>query len=366
MPNTNSRPRVLTHPVIEPNSPVLVTGATGYVAGWIVSKLLERGHTVHAAVRDPGNSGKLAHLRKLESAGKGSIRFFRSDLLEDGSYAEAMAGCDVVFHTASPFKLSVNDPQSDLVDPALLGTRNVLEEATRSPSVKRVVVTSSYVANIGDNADLTESGRQKITEGDWNTTSSLNHQPYAYSKTLAEREAWRIAESQNQWKLVTINPVFVLGPGIDPHASSESFHLMKGIGSGKFASGVPNYGMAYVDVRDVADAHLAAAFIPEAGGRYLVSAESSDFPALAAILREKFGKEYPFPKSTVPKPLAWLVAPLMDKTMTRRIIARNVSHPIEVDAGKSIRELGLSYRPFPETAIEMFQQMITAGIVSPK
>ncbi len=61
---------------IDTNSPVLVTGATGYVAGWIVSKLLDRGHTVHAAVRDPENSAKLAHLRKLESDRKGSIRFF--------------------------------------------------------------------------------------------------------------------------------------------------------------------------------------------------------------------------------------------------------------------------------------------------
>ncbi len=277
-----------------------------------------------------------------------------------------MAGCVVVLHTASPFSLDVNDPQRDLVDPALLGTRNVLESAACSQSVERVVVTSSYVATIGDNADLAESGRKKITEESWNTTSSLLHQPYAYSKTVAEREAWRIAESQKQWKLVTINPAFVMGPAIDPHATSESFQIMKNVGSGKLASGVPNYGMAYVDVSDVADAHLAAAFMPDREGRYLVSAESSNLPALAAILLERFGKQFPFPKTTVPKPLAWLIAPLMDKTMTRKIIAQNVNHPIDVDAGKSIRELGLSYRAFPDTVIEMFQQMITAGIVSPK
>lgn len=355
-----------TKTVIETKAPVLVTGATGYLAGWIVCQLLEQGRTVHAAVRDPENARKLAPLRALESESPGRLRFFKSDLLDEGSYAEAMAGCEVVFHTASPFALSVENPQRDLVDPALLGTRNVLEEATRTPSVQRVVVTSSYLAAIGDNADLAESGRTKLTEESWNTTSSLTHQPYAYSKTLAEREAWRIAEAQHQWKLVTINPAFIMGPGIDSHATSESFHQMKNLGTGKLATGVPNYGMAYVDVRDVAAAHLAAAFLPGAAGRYLVSAESSDFPALAATLRESFGKAYPFPKGTVPKPLAWLIAPLLDKAMTRKIIARNVNHALVIDAEKGRRELGLSYRSFPDTIREMFQQMITAGIVSPR
>ena len=84
-------------------SPVLVTGATGYVAGWIVKKLLEAGITVHAAVRDPSNHDKLGHLEELKNSTNGDLKFFAADLLKEGSYAEGMAGCKVVFHTASPF-----------------------------------------------------------------------------------------------------------------------------------------------------------------------------------------------------------------------------------------------------------------------
>ena len=66
-------------------APVLVTGATGYVAGWLTKRLLAEGFTVHAAVRDPDNAEKLAHLRALERDLPGRLKFFRADLLKDGS-----------------------------------------------------------------------------------------------------------------------------------------------------------------------------------------------------------------------------------------------------------------------------------------
>ncbi len=160
-------------------SPVMVTGATGYVAGWVVKRLLDTGFTAHATVRDPSNAEKLKYLDALAEQSAGTIQYFKSDLMETGSYAEAMKGCSVVFHTASPFVIRVSDPQKDLVDPAQLGTRNVLEEANRTPTVRRVVVTSSCAAIYGDNADLRKTKQGKFTEDDWNTSSSLDHQPYS-------------------------------------------------------------------------------------------------------------------------------------------------------------------------------------------
>lgn len=342
---------------IDIKSPVLVTGATGYVAGWVVKRLLEAGRTVHAAVRDPGDAKKLSHLKVLDDATPGSLHFFASDLLRDGSYADAMQGCVTVFHTASPFVLNPKDAQRDLIDPAELGTANVLQQATKTPTVRRVVLTSSYMAMIGDNADMTEGGKAVVTEKDWNTTSSPTHQPYAYSKTVAERTAWEIAESQSRWKLVTINPAFVMGPGISPHATSESFQFIKDITGGKFASGIPNFCMAFVDVREVADAHLSAAFQPGARGRYLISAVNSSLPHLADLLKRDFGDQgFSLPRRVVPKALAWLIGPLLDGTLTRKAVARNVNHPLILDNSKSRRELGLCYRPLSKTMWDMVRQ----------
>lgn len=127
--------------IIDKTKPVMLTGATGYVAGWIVKKLLDEGMTVHAAVRDPENLNKLKYLDKLAANSIGAIKYFKSDLLEQGSYKKAMEGCELVFHTASPFTLSVKDAQKQLVDPALKGTENVLETVNETASVKRVVLT---------------------------------------------------------------------------------------------------------------------------------------------------------------------------------------------------------------------------------
>ncbi|MCB9205699.1 MAG: NAD-dependent epimerase/dehydratase family protein, partial [Flavobacteriales bacterium] len=120
---------------IDRSKPVMVTGATGYVAGWLVKKLLEEGLTVHAAVRDPKNKTKLAHLDELAANSAGSIKYFKADLLQPGSYAEAMEGCELIYHTASPYTLTVNNPQKELIDPALKGTQNVLSQASETPSV---------------------------------------------------------------------------------------------------------------------------------------------------------------------------------------------------------------------------------------
>jgi len=149
---------------INKSQPVMITGATGYVAGWAVKRLLEEGLTVHSPVRDPENPEKLKYLNELAENTPGEIKYFKADLLDDGSYAEAMAGCQIVFHTASPFKVNVVDPQKELVDPAQLGTRNVLEEVNRTPSVKRVVLTSSCAAIYGDNTDLNKTPNGIFTE----------------------------------------------------------------------------------------------------------------------------------------------------------------------------------------------------------
>ena len=96
----------MTSPIYDTSSPVMVTGATGYIAGWIVKGLLEQGLTVHAPVRSPEDPKKVGYLQEIADNSDGEIKFFKADLLEDGSYDEAMQGCSIVFHTASPSRIS--------------------------------------------------------------------------------------------------------------------------------------------------------------------------------------------------------------------------------------------------------------------
>lgn len=344
---------------IDTESPVLVTGATGYVAGWVVKRLLEAGVTVHAAVRDPSNHDKLRHLEELKSSTSGDLKFFKADLLTEGSYAEGMAGCKVVFHTASPFTSKITDPQKDLVDPAKIGTRNVLETANKTKSVSRVVLTSSVAAICGSNRKILSLPNGTLNEDVWNDISSLSYNPYAYSKTIAEKEAWSIHEKQNNWDLVVVNPSLVLGPGLNPNATSESFNIMKAYGDGLMKSGVPDSGLEIVDVRDLADAHLKAAFVKNAHGRYIISAHNTSLLGIGKALSPEYDS-YPIPKSAAPKFLLWLIGPFISKSLTRRYITENVNYEWKADNSKGINELHLKYRPLKDTVCEFFQLIIDA------
>ena len=275
---------------IDKTKPVMVTGATGYVASWLVERLLSEGMTVHAAVRNPNNKEKLDHLDKVAKKSTGKIKYFKTDLLDKGSYAEAMKGCELVFHTASPFIINgIKNPYEELIRPALEGTRNVLDSVNCSTSVRRVVLTSSAAAIYGDAVDLSAISGGAFTEDHWNTTSSESHQAYSYSKLVAEKEALAIAKAQDQWDLVTINPSMVFGPSLTKHSASGSIGVLKQLGDGTGKLGVPKIMMGMVDVRDVAQAHIKAGFTPTASGRHILAATEVSLLEISKILRSHFG-----------------------------------------------------------------------------
>jgi len=342
----------------------MVTGANGYVASWLVKRLLDEGITVHAAVRSPENDEKVGHLKDAASHSKGEIKFFKADLLSPGAYTEAMKGCELVYHTASPFTLDVKDPQKDLIEPAENGTANVLNSAKEVDSVKRVVVTSSCAAIYTDAVDTVNAPGGQITEDNWNTTASLDYQPYSYSKTLAEKKAWKIAESQDKWDLVTINPAMVLGPALNPkNTTSESVNILKLLGQGELKMGAPKMGIGGVDVRDVAEAHYRAGYTPTAKGRYITFAKSTDLVEMGEMLLPKYGDDFPLPKRALPKWLLMIVGPMTNKLFTRKFIKNNVNIPWKADNSKIKKELGIEFRPFKETLEESFQNLIDEGVL---
>jgi nucleoside-diphosphate-sugar epimerase len=273
-----------------------------------------------------------------------------------------MKGCELVVHTASPFIITgIKDPEEELVRPAREGTRNVLESAKVTPTVKRVVLTSSVVAMYGDNADIRLTANGIFTEKEWNRTSNAGHQPYAYSKTIAEREAWAIAKEQGQWDLLTINPGWILGPSLSKRTDSTSIKTMIEFGNGTYKNGVPALWNGVVDVRDVAAAHIKAGFTSGASGRHIVVNEELTLLDMANMLRQSFGEAYPFPRRKAPKFLFWLIAPLYGRT--REFVSKNVGIPIRFDNSYSQVDLNMSYIPVAQTIREHFQQILDDGLL---
>lgn len=343
--------------------PVLVTGGNGYVASWLVKRLLDLGLDVRATVRDPQDPRKTAHLNAVAHDCPGTLSLLRADLLDPDAFDPAMADCRLVFHTASPLIVRrVKDPLRDLIEPATAGTRNVLEAANRTPSVRRVVLTSSIVATYGDAADLEHIDGDRFDESHWNTTSGENHQPYSYSKTLSERLAWQMAEEQSRWDLVVVNPGLVLGPGLSPHTRAEGVLMMLDLGNGYYRFGAPELEFAVVDVRDVAEGHLVAALTPEASGRHILVNESLGLIEIAEILRERFGDGFPFPRRTVPNPVALMLAPR--RGIPQAVARRNLGYPLRFDNTRSRTALGMSYRPARESVVDHFQQLLDDGLVT--
>ncbi len=337
---------------------VLVTGGSGYVASWIVKKLLDKGVDVNTTVRNLESLGKFAHLRKIGNEAPGHLEIFEADLLKEGSFGPAMEGCNIVIHTASPFIIGkIKNPYKSLVNPALEGTENVLSTVNKTLSVKRVVLTSSVVAVYGDNIDISQADEGVFNEEHWNTTSTPETQPYPYSKTVAEQRAWEMAANSDRWDMVAINPGFIIGPSLTIRNDSTSINLMIQLADGTFKMGTPAVYNGVVDVRNVADAHLEAAFRPQANGRYILVNEVMSFLEIAHVLRKKYGKKLRLPKKELPKWLVMLMGPLQG--IKRSYVKNNIGIPIAFDNSRSKQDLDINYISLEQTIIDHAEQLLS-------
>lgn len=347
---------------VDKTKPVLVTGATGYIASWVIKQLLDQGISVNATVRDLTNPDRVEYLKAMSRTSTGELNLFKADLLDEGSFDAAMQDCELVLHMASPFYLSsVKNPEQALIRPAQEGTRNVLSSAKKSATVKRVVVTSSVAAVFGDNEDIRQTRDGVFDETHWNTTSDASHQPYSYSKTIAEKTAWAIAGEQDQWDLLVINPGWVLGPSLSKRTDSASIKTMIEFGNGTFRAGVPELHAGVVDVRDVAAAHIKAGFTPGASGRHILVSDVVPLMGIAGILKKHFGDSYPFPRMQAPKFLFWLLAPMYDRT--REYVSKNIGIKVSYDTSYSRNDLGITYTPIEQTVKDHFQQIVNDGLL---
>ncbi|CAL4964964.1 unnamed protein product [Urochloa decumbens] len=267
-----------------------VTGGTGFIAAHLIRALLAAGHTVRATVRDPEDEGKVGFLWELDGAAD-RLQLLRADLMEEGSFDEAVSGVDGVFHTASPVVVAAGgdrkDVQEKLVDPIVKGAANVLRSCARAADrPRRVVFTSSCsCVRYCHAATLNES---HWSDADYCKSYNLW---YAYAKTVAEKEAWRLAK-EHGIDLVVVNPSFVIGPALGPRTTSTILIVLAMLKGelGKY----PNTTIGFVHVDDVVLCHVLAMEDARASGRLICSCDVAHWSEILDSLRERY-PQYPIP-----------------------------------------------------------------------
>lgn len=195
-----------------------------------------------------------------------------------------------------------------------------------------------------------------LHESYFNESSSATHNPYHYSKVVAEKEAWKIQKSQSRWDMVAICPGLVLGPSLTTGSDSGSLFLLDELFSGQLWFGVPDLSFCTVDVREVVTAHIKAAEVASASGRYIIChKEMTTFLEISKDVRSQ-AKSWTLPRHQLPNFLVRVVGPLFG--LTRKWIRANLGVRFSVDNKRGIKELGVSYRPLTETLDDHYKSWV--------
>ncbi|HEX4226729.1 MAG TPA: NAD-dependent epimerase/dehydratase family protein [Pseudonocardiaceae bacterium] len=335
---------------------VLVTGGSGYIAGWCIAELLRRGYDVRTTVRTLAKQQLVTDAVSSVVDPAGRLSFAVADLTKEAGWADALRDVDYVLHVASPLGLLSNDPNA-LVATARDGTLNVLRAATAT-GVKRVVMTSA--ANAASPSSYQTDGVTDETL--WTDPDDPALIPYRRSKTVAERAAWDfIAEHGGSTELTTILPGAVFGP-ILTKDNLGSVSIIGRMISGAMP-GVPRIGFEVVDVRDLADIHIKAMTAPEAvGQRFLATGEFVWMRAIAETLHNGLGPEGDkVATRQLPNFAVRLAARFADKSL-REItpaLGRRNRHSTE----KANRVLNWQSRPAADTVLDCARSLIAHAAI---
>ncbi|KAE8390787.1 NAD(P)-binding protein [Aspergillus alliaceus] len=334
---------------------VLLTGGSGFIAAHIIDILLQRGYETVVTVRSEDKGQKILNAHPNIPKEKLSYVIVK-DVAEEGAFDEAVKSnppFDYVLHTASPFHYNVSDPVKDFLDPAIKGTTGILKAIkVYAPTVKRVVVTSSFAAivNVKQHAKV-------YSEEVWNPVTWEEAmdpaQTYRASKTFAEKAAWDFVEKEKpNFDIATINPPLVLGPVV-PYLNSldavnTSNSRISNMVRGNNKDGLPPTGtFLWVDVHDVALAHVRAIEVSEAGGqRFFLVAGLYTNKDLADIIRETYPQlEDKLPPKDSPSDLPGDVYGYNNK--------------------KSIEVLGIQYRSLKDSVADTVKSLLEVARLSP-
>ncbi len=332
---------------------VLVTGASGFIAGEVIRQLLAAGWPVRGTIR---SLSKADATRAALGPDAAQLPLFAADLSSDAGWAEAVAGCAYVLHIASPLPTGVPKHEDDLIVPARDGALRVLA-AAKAAGVARVVMTSSSAAICyGMTTD-----RQVFTEADWSRLDNADNYAYVKSKTIAERAArdWMAANGAGM-EFVTINPGMVYGPVHGGDFSASMTPITKLLDGA--LPGCPRFGFPIVDLRDIAAAHVLAMTTPGLDGeRFLCAGKFLWMRDIAEVLKARLGdKAKRVPQRNLPD---WLVRILGRFDPEVRMVLSELGRERICDASHAQQRLGWTMRPAEDTVADAARSLIAQGLV---
>ena len=331
---------------------VLVTGATGYIGLHCVQQLLNQGYAVNGSVRSPERKEEVFEALQKHNTPTENLNLFTFNLTEDDGWDEGMEGCDYLLHVASPIALE-NHNEDFFVKPAVAGVKRAFKYAKKH-NVKKVVLTSSVAAIFDTLEEKTD-----YDETDWSDPENPSISHYAKSKTLAEKAAWDFVKNEdNPFELAVINPALVIGPSLSGDLG-ESNKAIAMVTTGKMPVAVP-LQFGYVDVRDVAAAHLLAMQNSNSNGeRFALAEKDLWYKDVAKVLRDNgFDKA---PTFNVP---VWLAKILANFSKELKITLPYLGRVRSVkNTSKAKDILGWNPRPAEQSIIDIAEQIKEMGLI---
>ena len=330
---------------------VLVTGATGYIGLHCINQLLNQGYAVNGSIRSPERKDEIINALKSHNTSTEHLNLYTFNLTEDNGWDEGIQGCDYLLHVASPISLE-NTEEEYFVQPAIDGVKRAFKFAKKH-NIKKVVLTSSVAAIFN-----TIENKILYDETDWSDPASPLIDAYSKSKTLAEKAAWKFVKDENHpFELAVINPALVVGASISGDIG-ESNKAVEMVASGRMPVAVPLM-FGYVDVRDVAAAHILAMQTPASNGeRFALVEKDLWYTDVAKILRENGFDKAP----TIGIPV-WLAKILANFNKELKLTLPYLGRKRSIKNTKAKEILGWNPRPAEESIIDIANQMKDLGIL---
>ena len=331
---------------------VLVTGATGYIGLHCIQQLLDQGYAVNGSLRSLERKDEIFESLESNNTSTEHLKLFSFNLNEDDGWDEGMEGCDYLIHVASPIALE-RKSEDFFVKPAVAGVKRALKFAKKH-KIKKVILTSS-VAAIFHGIEL----KEYYDESDWSDPENPSIDHYSKSKTLAEKAAWDFIEAEGKpFEFTVINPALVIGPSLS-NDLGESNKAIQMVATGKMPVAVP-LQFGYVDVRDVAAAHILAMQKQASDGeRFALAEKDMWYEDVAKVLRENgFNKA---PKLSVP---VWAAKILANFSPELKMALPYIGRLRSVKYTSKAKDLlGWNPRPAEESILATANQIKDLGLI---